>query len=170
MTVCTGGGAPCGGSFTSTLHGSPEEQQITVMPVFNAGQKLCSAQPTHKGVHQHLKDVKQTQHQRPKSPTTTLTWHMYKYKVRHKLHQRYIPHIFSLQHTFAFPFFWGFFRTPQKLNTDTEGYNAASKLIKTEVKDQPQPEINVPPLYSHASMLKVSVTPRVLGNSAKLVC
>ena len=33
--------------------------------------------------------VKQTQQQRPESPTVTLIWHASKYKVRN-LHQRYI--------------------------------------------------------------------------------
>ena len=37
-----------------------------------------------------LKNVTQTQRQRPESPTVNLTWHASKYKV-HKLHQRYIP-------------------------------------------------------------------------------
>ena len=32
-------------------------------------------EPTHRGVHYRSKDVTQTQHQRPVSPTVTLTWH-----------------------------------------------------------------------------------------------
>ena len=44
---------------------------------------------TQKGVNQRLKNVTQTQQQRPESPTVTLTWYVCKYKV-HKLHQRYI--------------------------------------------------------------------------------
>ena len=44
---------------------------------------------THRGVNQRLKDVTQTQQQRPESPTATLTWNAGKYKV-HKPHQKYI--------------------------------------------------------------------------------
>jgi len=44
-----------------------------------------TAESTNKG----LKDVAQTQQQRPNLPTVVLTWHVSKYKV-HKLHQRYI--------------------------------------------------------------------------------
>ena len=45
------------------------------------------AESTHKGTLLALE--RQTQQQRPESPTLTLTWHVCKYKV-HKLHQRYI--------------------------------------------------------------------------------
>ena len=44
---------------------------------------------THKGVNQHSKYATQVQQQRPESPSVTLIWHAYKYKV-HKVHQRYI--------------------------------------------------------------------------------
>ena len=43
---------------------------------------------TNKGVNQRSKCVTRVQQQRPESPTITLTWHAWKYKV-HKLHQRY---------------------------------------------------------------------------------
>ena len=40
-------------------------------------------------INKGLKDVAQTQQQRPNLPTVVLTWHVSKYKV-HKLYQRYI--------------------------------------------------------------------------------
>ena len=35
----------------------------------------------NKGVNQHSKDIRRTQHQRPESPTVTLTWHASTYQV-----------------------------------------------------------------------------------------
>ena len=50
------------------------------------------AESTNKGVNWRSKYVtqvqQQRQQQRPESPTVTLTWYAFKYKV-HKLHQRY---------------------------------------------------------------------------------
>ena len=47
------------------------------------------AESTNKGVNQNSKYIAQVQQQRYESPTVTLTWLAFKYKV-HKLHQRYI--------------------------------------------------------------------------------
>ena len=49
------------------------------------------------GVNQRSVNVTQVEHQRPESPTLTLTWHVCKYKVQ-KLYQRYIlsPSLISL--------------------------------------------------------------------------
>ena len=41
------------------------------------------------GGNRHLKNVTQTQQQRPGLPMVTLTWHVSKYE-EHELHQRYI--------------------------------------------------------------------------------
>ena len=43
---------------------------------------------TDKAVNWRSKYITQVQQQRPESPTVTLTWHAYNYKV-HKLHQRW---------------------------------------------------------------------------------
>ena len=47
-----------------------------------------SSESTHKIVDLCLKDITETQQQRPESPTVTLTWHASTYRV-HKLHYRY---------------------------------------------------------------------------------
>ena len=47
-------------------------------------QSAC-AESIHKGVNRRLKDIPQTQQQRPELPMVTPIWHASKYKV-HKLH------------------------------------------------------------------------------------
>ena len=51
--------------------------------------QCARAESAQKGVNWRSKYVTQAQHQRPESPTATLTWHACKCKV-HTLHQRYI--------------------------------------------------------------------------------
>ena len=77
----------------------------------NEAQSAC-AESTHKGVNY---PSKQTQQQRPESPTVTLTWHVCTYKVHkplesptvtltwhackckvHRLHQRFMYLVFTL--------------------------------------------------------------------------
>ena len=56
----------------------------------NKAQSTC-AESTNKEINYHLKDVTQTQQQRPESPKVTLTWHASKYEVD-QLQQKVHPH------------------------------------------------------------------------------
>ena len=54
---------------------------------------LGRKEPPHKGVNQRSRNVTQTHHQRPESPTVPLTWHASKCNV-HELHQSWEGELF----------------------------------------------------------------------------